>query len=223
MPTIKIRTIHECEKIKFTWNLLASSSAPEINNPGASSTYERTKVLIENHAADKVSGTLTGEKNNNILFIFPYHKKTYKYLNIIKIRSIEQVQEMYASRNGVIFSNNNYIRLDNLIKFLCANEIQWDTFVFSIVSNHENEVKINKLIYEKNLKHIEDTYIESPYIKLPKNHNHLLKELDKKFRYNILSRLKKLKAKGDVELTLYDSSSQADEFIRIVYNVERKS
>ncbi len=223
MPTIKIRTIHECEKIKSEWNDLASSPRSGIQNLGASSTFEWTKVLINNHASDKKNGVLIGEKNNKILLIFPYYEKTYRYLNIIKTRSIEQIQEMYASRNGLILANNNYLHVDALLKFLCENKIQWDTFVFSIVSNNEHEMEINRLIDGKNLKHIEDAYIESPYLKLPENHDHLMNKLDKKFRYNVISRLKRLKTKGDVELKVYDSSSQVEEFISIVYNIEKKS
>ncbi len=223
MPTIKIKTIHDCEEIKKTWNSIVSSAHPHIKNTGVSSTYEWTSAIIKSHSLHDKSGVFTSEKNGAIKFIFPYSKRIKNHFKIIKLESIEQIQEIYSSRNGLILEDNEYLHFDNFIKFLHNNTDQWDTLIFSVTSNSYHEENVNKTLEKYNLSYTNDAYIESPYIHLPESHETFINRLNKKFRYNVISRLKKLSLKKETHLKIYTSIENHNEFIEHIHYIEKKS
>ena len=222
MITTKIINIEQCKPIKDRWNDLILSDKNSIKNIGTCATYEWTRTLEKAHLQEKESGVIISQNNNDITAIFPFYIEIEKKTGI-PFRVIKQTQELYSTRSGLTLKNNNPDNFKNILSFLSENNTPWHKLVFSIVSDKKYEESLIKSIKNQNLKHTITTHIESPYLTITGSIESILERLNKKFRYNILSRRRKLEKSGAIECKIYSTPETTPEFLENIYSIERNS
>ena len=222
MISATIKSVQECNAIRTNWNDLITTDKHSIDNTGICATYEWTKTLADIHLKDKEHGVIICKKNNTISAIFPYYIMDLRKFGI-KHRTIHHIQELYLTRSGLVLKDNDVNNFEHVIDSLKSKTIIWDRLIFNIIENKKNEESLRNLLTQHNLDYTIKEFSESPYVAPPSSFNKTLEKLDKKFRYNITSRIKKLEKEGPIKCKIYSSPEESEEFLEKAYQIERSS
>jgi len=202
------------------WNQLASTLSKSITNRGVCSTYEWTNILEKLNADKYESSTIICEKDNATTAIFPL--VLTKCGRLLKRNILIPFDSIYSTRAGFITAKPReslplmFAQLKNHFKV-------WHEFKLTVINDGDDDKALKNTLEHLKLNFLVNDKLTSPYIEFNNTLEEYLQSLSKKFKYNLSSRLKKLEKVGDVKLKAYQSEAEAEEFLRVIYTIERNS
>jgi len=202
------------------WNQLTSTTSESIGNRGVCTTYEWTNILEKLNKDKYESSTIICKKDTDITAIFPLVMT--KHGRFLKRNVLIPFDSLYSTRAGFITSEpEEYLPL--MFGRLKDHFKVWHEFQLTVINDGCDDKVLKKTLKHLKLDCLIFDKLTSPYIELNGTLESYLQALNKKFKYNLTSRLKKLEKIGEVKLKVYQSETEAEEFLRVIYTIERKS
>lgn len=216
--SIEVRSLKECEELRESWNALLLHNYASIQDPGVSMTYEWNESLVESRLKQSHTQIYIARDNNHITAILPTFKEQ-KNRFLYQERSLIQIPELYATRNGLIART-----IPATIEILSFVAQKKDFALLEFITcNPSDQDALMQYLDESGAHYSIKKHITSAWKRLPKEKDNILNSLEKKFRYTIRTSIKSLEQTGRLTFKTITQESKCSDFLNDIYEVERAS
>ena len=206
-------------EIAAEWDrqVLARSDVPD--GLGPTSLCEVALLIRAILAPDARLHVLSARDNAALTAVLPAYIENRR-LWPFRYRHAGLMPDLYPGRTGLIGTEP---ATENTLDALLEGYKRWDMAEFHCLAGSAFEQQLASKLRAANFSAVQIGSVVYPYIRLPQSWDDLQTSFTKKFRYNLRSREKKLRAVGTVEARCYSEASQLDEFFSHVKDIEKNS
>ena len=210
------------EAIKDSWNRLVLKQSSGIFQFDVTATYEWAMTLWETHLDLKNEQILVLEESGQVKGVIPLFRRE-KRLRSILSRQISPLYEIYAQRCGFILDDPSEETFSLVMNYLLQEIPGWDVFEFTLVDGSTSDHRFKQFVEREKVRYELIGTEKSPYMELSASWASFSERLSSKFRSNLRSYEKKLRAVGDLKYKACHRLDEVEEFLGAMLEIERDS
>ena len=210
------------EAIKDSWNRLVLKQSSGILQFDVTATYEWAMTLWDTHLGRKNEQILVLEESGQMKGVIPLYRRE-KRLRSILCRQISPLYDLYSQRCGFILDDPSEETFPLVMNYLLQKVPGWDVFEFTLVDGSRSDTHFKRFVEREKLRYELVGSEKSPYMQLSPSWSSFSERLTSKFRSNLRSYEKKLRAVGDLKYKSCHRLDEVEEFLGAMLAIERDS
>lgn len=227
---MKIQVVNQYEdfiSLKDIWNELLKKS----NHPLVFLTHQWIDVWWKSFGEGKELFILLIYNGNELTAIAPFMLNKGKHTLIgrpnisVAAKKIEFIANVHSNRCDIICKDNPEAVCDAIVSFLLSEyKNSWDILSLEYLLKDSLTMKYLRSSFDKNaISYKEYFQMSTPYVPINCNWENYFKNLQPRFRRNLVSRLKSLEEFGRVRFAKYKNIDGLDSVLKDVFDVALKS
>lgn len=210
------------EAIKDSWDHLVLKHSSGIFQFDVTATYDWAMTLWDNHLSKKNEQILILEEGDQVKGIIPLYRAE-KCLRSVTCRQISPLYELYSQRCGFLLDDPSEETFAFMMKYLFEKVQDWDVFEFTLVDGSTSDHRFKQFVEREKVRYELVGTEKSPYMELSASWASFSERLSSKFRSNLRSYEKKLRAVGDLKYKACRNVDEVDGFLVAMFEIERDS
>lgn len=208
--------------VRGVWTSIVEEQNTDILHLDVTATFEWTELVwrLQGNSAPPI--VLLHEKQRQPTGVLPLYIAPQS-IHHVPCRRISPIAELYCGRTGFLFRHPLAEDLEAVLTYLHEELSCWDALTFTVVEGSRSSDVLTELQNQRRwpLEKI-DTRV-SPYMQLHDTWDDYFAALPKKFRWNLRTAEKNLKAAGCVRHREYGAGSDLARFLESMWQIERAS
>ena len=214
----EVNTKSQFYKMRKTWNKTLNNSLEN----SIFLTWEKMAPSVNQIKEKNSLKILCASEAGKIVGIAPFRKTTKSLKGKVRLKIIEPLTNGDTDYTGMILPNNKVTIISKFLDHLLKQK-DWDLMQIPDLPQSSTTLELIK----KASKHLLNPEIKKgvicPYVILPESKQKLLASLGKKFRKNLVRRIRKLeREQGKVEIKQYHEIGSLNYSLNVLFELHQK-